>query len=97
MSQSLQDKSNHVSLMRKVCQEIQTAAKFNLKNFTEDIHELICDSCGVLYNYCDDFEFPSLLMLNQFYSFCSGYCKWDYISDIRKYRISNSNGDRLEK
>ena len=64
-----QDKSNQV--MRQVCQEIQTAVKFNLKNFTEDL--------------CSLYEFPSSsssmhIMLNQFYSFCSGYCKWEYIS-----------------
>lgn len=88
---STQDKSNHIPLMRKVCAELETAVKFNMKNFTEDIHELVCDSCGLLYKYCDDFEFPSVLMLNQFYSFCSGYCKWEYISDLRKYnRIGHS-------
>ena len=79
--------------MRKVCEEIRVAVKFNLKHFTEDVHDLICDSCGLLYVYCEDFKFPSVLMLNQFYSFCSGYCKWEHISDIRKIQRIRKSGD----
>jgi hypothetical protein len=78
------NKENHIPLMRKVCEEIHFAVKLNLRHFTEDINELICDSCGVLYIYCEKFKFPSVLMLDQFYSFCSGYCKWEYISDVQK-------------
>ena len=83
------EKVHHNSKMSKVCKEIEVAVKNQWRNFTEDVHEIVCDSCGLLYKYCDDFKFPSVLMLNQFYSFCSGYCKWEYISEFRKYSITN--------
>ena len=84
MSES--DRLNHSLIMRFVREEIDVAVKFQMRNFTREVNDLICDSCGIMHSYCEDFEFPSVLLLNQFYSFCSCNCKWDYISEYRKMR-----------